>query len=135
MTLPRTNAQLPASTAHRRAVGRYEPRALDSTHTRRRFFRDRRSRYLARLTAPATDRQLSQIDAMTRLEWQALRAEAQSTLQADREAREFRRLLDRMLADFERALAAPAAKPLGPTLAEAMAEAIERRRRGEAGAA
>lgn len=111
MTLPRATAQLPASTTHRLSVGRYEPRSLDSTHTRRRFFRDRRERYTARLLTPATDRQLAQIDAMVRLEWQALRAEAIGTLQADREAREFRRLLDRLLSDFEKSLAVPPREP------------------------
>jgi hypothetical protein len=47
------------------------------------------------------------------LEWAALQSEHEGTLQSLREAREHRRLLLRVLSDFERSLAAVAApRPL-----------------------
>lgn len=95
-----------ARRTQRRDTGRYLPRRFNPV-TRGRFLRDRRRRYLARLAGSPTERQVAQIDAMTRLEWQALSAEAIGSLQADREAREFRRLLDRLLSDFERSVAVP----------------------------
>jgi hypothetical protein len=48
---------------------------------------------------------------MIRIEWSALKAEAEGTLQADRESREHRRLLDRLLADHQRSLAAAPPSP------------------------
>jgi hypothetical protein len=95
----------------RRETGRLMPRRF-SKPAWYRFSRDRRRRYLARLPGQPSERDAARIDAMVRLEWQALKAEAEGTLQADREAREHRRLLDRLVSDFERSLASsPAAKP------------------------
>jgi hypothetical protein len=88
----------------RAELGRPTPRRF--THTGwLRFARDRRRRYLARIPGgQPSDRQVGQVDAMVRLEWQAHKAEALGTLQADREAREFRRLLDRFNSDYEKSL-------------------------------
>jgi hypothetical protein len=95
----------------RAELGRPTPRAF--THTSwLRFARDRRRRYLARINGPVADRIAGQIEAMVRLEWQALKAASEGTLQGDRESREFTRLLERMTADFERSVAV-ASKP-GP---------------------
>jgi hypothetical protein len=50
--------------------------------------------------------------SMAVLEWGSLQAEHDGSLQSLREAREHRRLLLRVLADFERSLAVPAEKPM-----------------------
>jgi hypothetical protein len=42
--------------------------------------------------------------SLARLEWSALKAEHEQTLQGDREGREHRRLYQRLLGDFERSL-------------------------------
>jgi hypothetical protein len=81
-----------------------------------RFSRERRRRYLDEFASPPTNEQAARIDALVRLEWSALKAEAENTLQGDREAREHRRLLDRMLADFERSLVAPSPAQAPKTL-------------------
>ena len=56
---------------------------------------------------------------MVRLEWSAYKAEAEGTLRGDREGREHRRLLDRIMADFEASLPKPAARS---TLVEKLAK-------------
>jgi hypothetical protein len=78
------------------------------------FSRDRRRKYLAQLAGKLTDRQSQRIETMVRLEWSALRAEAEGSVKADREAREHRRLLDRLLADHERSLVPPKVRPPSP---------------------
>lgn len=114
-TQPHETAQI---RTRRAELGRPTPRRF--THTSwLRFARDRRRRYLGSIPGTATDRQIAQIEAMVRLEWQAHKAEADGSLQADREAREFRRLLDRLLADFSRTVPAPGAERV-PTLAEVL---------------
>jgi hypothetical protein len=49
--------------------------------------RDRRRRYLALLAGQPTNEAAARIDALVRLEWAALKCEAEGTLLADREAR------------------------------------------------
>ena len=83
--------------------GRLIPRSF-SKQAWHRFDQDRRRRYLERLGGLPSDVQAARIDTLVRLEWSALRAEAEGTLRADREAREHRRLLDKLLGDFERSL-------------------------------
>ena len=123
MTLARAASRTAASsTDFERRGWRYAPRSL-SVHSRRRFFADRRQRYLSRLTASPSDRQLSQIDGLVRLEWAAVVAEHQGEtgdLAALRKGRESRRLFDRLLADFERSVAAEAEKAK-PTLDDHLA--------------
>ena len=75
----------------------------------RRFSRDRHRAYLADLSAPPTTEQVARIDSLVRHEWAALKAEAIGTLAADREAREHRRLFNRLLADHAEALRPPTA--------------------------
>jgi len=82
-----------------------------------RFNRDRRRRYLADLLgSPPNNEQAARIESLVRIEWSALRAEAEGTLAADREAREHRRLLDRLLGDWKRTLATLPVKPLSPAV-------------------
>ena len=90
--------------------GRLIPRSF-SKQAWHRFDQDRRRRYLERLGGLPSDAQAARIDTLVRLEWSALRAEAAGTLQGDREAREHRRLLDRLLGDLERSLAKPMVEP------------------------
>jgi hypothetical protein len=71
------------------------------------------------------------VQSLATLEWAALSAEHTNTLQSLREAREHRRLLLRVLADFERSLEKSAAKgrpgPPQLTLEEHLAMLRERR--------
>jgi len=94
----------------RHEPGRLTPRAL-SRPAWQRFDRDRRRRYLAELPGPPTNEQSTRIESLIRCEWFALKAEVEGTLRGDREAREHRRLLDRLLGDFERSLAKPMVEP------------------------
>jgi len=91
------------------------PRVFTKTAWRR-FSSDRRRVYLADLSAPPTTEQMARIDSLVRHEWPALKAEAIGTLAADRDAREHRRLFNRLLADHTRASVVkepPAPKPEG----------------------
>jgi hypothetical protein len=118
----------------RQETGRLMPRVF-SKPAWYRFSRDRRRQYLAQLAGPPSNEQAARVDTLVRLEWSALRAEAEGTLIGDREGREHRRLFDRLLADFERSLtpkspAKPARAKLGPAqigLDEHMAKLRERR--------
>jgi hypothetical protein len=102
------------------------PRAF-TPRCRDRFQRDRRRGYLARVLAEPTPWQCSTIASLVALEWSALEAEARiGDLAAAREAREHRRLFQRLLADFERSLAAPAAPYAGRSLQDVLREARER---------
>jgi hypothetical protein len=87
----------------RRKIGKYIPRQFSST-TRYRFLLDRHRGYLARISGMPTDQQRAQIESLAQLEYAALQCEAESTLVSMRESREHRRLLLRVLADFERSL-------------------------------
>jgi len=101
--------------------GRLVPRSF-SDQAWHRFDQDRRRLYLDELGGLPSHSQATRIDALIRLEWLAFKYEAQGTLQADREAREHRRLLERLRADWERALAkAAAAAPAPPVLSEHLA--------------
>jgi hypothetical protein len=95
---------------HRRETGRLTPRRF-SRPAWYRFSRERRRRYLDQIALPPTDAQAARIETMVRLEWAALKAEAEGSLQGDREAREHRRLYDRLLGDHQRSVAARAEKP------------------------
>ena len=73
--------------------------------------------YLARIAGAPSEWQAATIDSLVATEWSALVAEADGSLPALRDAREHRRLFQRLLADFERSLvAAPAAKKGPPQL-------------------
>src|SRR5215472_795537 len=105
MTEPHAAAQ---NLTRRREMGRLMPRRFSKTAWWR-FSRDRRRRYLDKLPAPPSNEQATRIDSLVRLEWNALKAEAEDSIAANREGREHRRLLDRMLADFERSIASASA--------------------------
>ena len=102
----------------RREMGCYTPRRFNAL-TRERFLRDRRRKWLARLPAGSlTDAQAAMIQTLAALEWSALAAEDEGGLQGFRESREHRRLFQRLLADFERSLAAMTAQePIDPAAA------------------
>jgi hypothetical protein len=59
--------------------------------------------------------QVATIETLVSLEWAAIVAEAEGGLVGFREAREHRRLFQRLLGDFERSLAVPPAPPPPPS--------------------
>jgi hypothetical protein len=80
-----------------------------------RFLRVKRAELFARIGGEPTPIQEQLIDNIACLEWAARRAEAADTLVGERDGREHRRLLLRVLADFERTLTgAPPPKPRFP---------------------
>jgi hypothetical protein len=88
----------------RAELGNYHPRRFGA-RSRLRFDRARRRDYLARFGKPPSAWQSSTIASLVALEWSALSAEAQiGNMIAAREAREHRRLFQRLLAEFERSL-------------------------------
>ena len=95
-------------TSYRLETGRYVPRRYN-LGTRLRFLRDRRQGYLDRISGPPSDHQRTMIQALAQLEWSALQFEGENTLVALRESREHRRLMLKVLADFERSLTPPPA--------------------------
>jgi hypothetical protein len=105
--------------------GRLIPRSF-SKQAWHRFDQDRRRLYLDDLGGLPSHSQACRIDALIRLEWLANKYEAQGTLQADREAREHRRLLERLRADWERSLAKPPAVEATPNLTEHLARRAAR---------
>jgi hypothetical protein len=68
-----------------------------------------------------TDEQAALAQSLAALEWAALAAEAEGGLRGFREAREHRRLFQRLFVDFERSLS----KRTGPSLAEYLAAKAE----------
>jgi hypothetical protein len=110
MTKPLATAQY---RSRKSEMGRPMPRRF-SKPAWWRFARDRRRRYLGQLGGQPSEAQASLIDTLVQLEWSALAAENEGGLQAFRESREHRRLLARLLADFERSLGVPSQ----PTRAE-----------------
>jgi hypothetical protein len=80
------------------------PRAFSKTAWWR-FARDRRERYLSRVSGALSDAQAVLIESMISLEWAALQSDAEGGLRGNREAREHRRLLQKFLDDFEKSLA------------------------------
>jgi len=118
MTEPRTNAQI---RRQRRMLDRPTPRSF-SIHAARRFGVDRRGRYLARLAGPPTDQQAALIQSMISTEWTAVRNESVGNVNTDRLALDARRLLAKLLAEFERTLRAPPPAERPPSLAEVLAE-------------
>ena len=74
-----------------------------------RFSRDRRARYVSRISGEFTDVQAALVENMIWLEWAALQVEVEGGLVGLREGREHRRLFQRLLADFEATLRPPPA--------------------------
>ena len=72
-----------------------------------RFSRDRRARYVSRISGELTDVQAALVENMIWLEWAALQVEVEGGLVGLREGREHRRLFQRLLADFEATLRPP----------------------------
>jgi hypothetical protein len=91
-------------TSYRQETGKYVPRRFTES-TRYRFLLDRRRSYLARIDGVPTDTQRGMVASMAQLEWSALLCESDDSLQSMRESREHRRLLLKVLADFEQTLA------------------------------
>src|SRR5580658_9770606 len=95
-TSPRPDA------AARNQLAQYTPSSF-SQHSRWRFGRNRKAAYLGRIVGEVTSWQVTTIATMVALEWASLVAESKHTdMIAMREARENRRLLMRLLADFEK---------------------------------
>jgi len=72
-----------------------------------RFSRDRRARYVSRISGELADVQAALVENMISLEWAALQAEAEGGLVGLREGREHRRLFQKLLDDFEATLQPP----------------------------
>jgi hypothetical protein len=110
----------------RREPQPYIPRQFNAL-TRGRFLKACRLHHLARVDGQPTEMQVELAHSAAVLQWAAMQAERDGSLQALREAREHRRLLLRVLADFERSIAqpTPASRPL--TLAEHLANRPGRR--------
>jgi hypothetical protein len=89
---------------HIQELGLPMPRSFSRTAYWR-FARDRRRRLLELLPGPPTNQQAAHITSLCKLEWHALASEAQGGLVGFREAREHRRLYERLLSDFERSAA------------------------------
>jgi hypothetical protein len=81
----------------------YTPRRFNPS-TRERFLRSRRQSHLGRIAGTPSASQVQMALTMSSLEYSALSAERENTLQSLREAHEHRRLLLRVLTDFERSL-------------------------------
>jgi hypothetical protein len=64
-------------------------------------------RYVGRIDGAPSDLQGTLIESLISFEWSALQGEAQGGLIGLREAREHRRLFQKLLADFEKSLAKP----------------------------
>ena len=100
----------PRSPTRLNPLGRYTPKSL-SDQSRRRFWRERTTEYLARIDGAPTTRQATLIEKMIKLEWSSLVVERQSDVVVGlREAREHTRLFTKLLQDFEESLPKPAAK-------------------------
>jgi|SRR6516165_9632029 len=107
----------------RQKIGKYIPRQFTST-TRYRFLLDRHRGYLARISGMPTDQQRAQIESLAQLEYAALSCEAENTLVSMRESREHRRLMLKVLADFEATLQpARRVQRRGPRLTEIISQA------------
>jgi hypothetical protein len=118
----------------RTELGRYMPVSF-SKKSWWRFYLERRRGYLAELPGPPTNQQAARIENMIREEWSALKADAEGTSESAKNAREHRRLFDRLLSDHVRQatgdsnVAASTKARRGPpviTLEEHMAQ-LERR--------
>jgi hypothetical protein len=105
---PGSPAYLSAMNDVHRRSSLFKPQS-DSEQSRRRHERNRRALYRARISGEPTSSQLQTIDTLVALEWAAYLCEREGGLHNLREAREHRRLLLRVLADFERTLVKPAA--------------------------
>src|SRR6516165_707078 len=79
----------------------YVPRRFNA-ESRYRFLKTRREDHLARVPGEATTAQQQMARSMAVLEWGALQCEHDGSVVSLREAREHRRLLLRVLGDFER---------------------------------
>jgi len=105
----------------RQETGTYVPRQY-STTARYRFLRDRRRHHLSRVPAAPSPSQTALALSLARLEWGALKAESMDTLQGDREGREFRRLFQRLLGEFEETLPKPVSEPPPKPVAAVLAD-------------
>ena len=85
----------------------YSPRQFNAL-ARRRFLKARRLHHLARVQGEPTEAQITMARSMATFEWGALAGEHEGTLASLRESREHRRLLLRVLEDFENSLQEPA---------------------------
>ena len=102
-------------------TGTYVPRQF-STTARYRFLRDRRRHHLSRVPGAPSPSQTALALSLARLEWGALKAESMDTLQGDREGREFRRLFQRLLGEFEETLPKPVSEPPPKPVAAVLAD-------------
>jgi len=73
-------------TSLRQETGSYVPRQYNSK-SRERFLRNRRQTYLARVSGRPSTAQVAMVLTLARLDWNALKAEHENTLQGDREGR------------------------------------------------
>jgi hypothetical protein len=128
MTEPLAAAQI---RSRHREMGQPMPRVFTRTAWWR-FARDRRRRYLARLPETPSNEQAALVESLVRLEWSSLAAHAEGGLAGFREAREHRRLFQRLLADFERTLAKPAGKERPGAALDAHLAMLRERREGAA---
>ena len=101
----------------RAELGQSTPRRF-TPRARHRFDVARRRAYLGQLSGEPTPWQAATIGSLVAIEWAALAGEALIGDQvAAREAREHRRLFQRLLNDFERTIIAAAAPPEDPLAA------------------
>jgi hypothetical protein len=104
----------------------YIPRQFN-TLTRTRFLKSRRLRHLARVQGEPTDAQHAMARSMATLEWGALVGENDGSIRGLHEAREHRRLLLKIIDDFERSLAPRPAPPPAPASTEDILAGIHSR--------
>jgi len=108
----------------------YSPRQFNPL-ARRRFLKARRLYHLARVQSEPTEAQTAMARSMAMLDWGALAGEHEGTLASLRESREHRRLLLRVLDDFEQSLMpARGVQRRTPRLTEIISEATGNGRGG-----
>lgn len=108
----------------------YSPRQFNAL-ARRRFLKARRLHHLARVQGEPTEAQITMARSMATFEWGALAGEHEGTLASLRESREHRRLLLRVLEDFEQLLMpARGVQRRTPRLTEIISEATGNGRGG-----
>ena len=84
----------------------YAPRQFNLL-TQRRYLKARRLYYLGRIQGEPTEAQIVMTRSLAAFEWAALAAERENTLRSLREGREHRRLMLKILTDFEATLQPP----------------------------
>jgi hypothetical protein len=83
---------------------------LDGRSTEARYLLAKFWELYAQIPGEPTAQQVIRIQSIARLLWATKRAEAERTIPGDRESREHRRLLDRLLGDHQRSLASARAE-------------------------